>query len=93
MYPVIRPELEAHSKSVWCAPDRAKAWLELALHGRPLKSEAKCDTPIEKVKELGKSLRVTSTPTLILPNGEFIRGGLPAPQLSSALDEAMKARK
>jgi thiol:disulfide interchange protein DsbC len=93
MYPVIRPELEEHSKAVWCAADRGKAWLELALHGRPLKSEAKCDTPIEKVKELGKSLRVTSTPTLILPNGEFIRGGLPAPQLSSALDEAMKAKK
>jgi thiol:disulfide interchange protein DsbC len=93
MYPVIRPELEEHSKAVWCAPERGKAWLELALHGRPAKAEAKCDTPIEKVKELGKSLRVTSTPTLILPNGEFIRGGLPAPQLSSALDEAMKAKK
>ncbi len=90
MYPVIRPELEEHSKAVWCAPDRAKAWLELALHGRPITAAAKCDTPIEKVKELGKSLRVNSTPTLFLANGESIKGGLPAAQLRSALDEAMK---
>ena len=30
MYPVIRPELADHSRAVWCSPDRAKAWLELA---------------------------------------------------------------
>jgi thiol:disulfide interchange protein DsbC len=93
MYPVIRPELEEHSRAVWCAPDRAKAWLELALHGRPITSSAKCDAPIEKVKELGRSLRVNSTPTLILANGESIRGGIPAERLRSVLDEAMKAKK
>jgi thiol:disulfide interchange protein DsbC len=93
MYPVIRPELEEHSRAVWCAPDRAKAWLELALHGRPITAAAKCDAPIDKVKELGKSLRVNSTPTLILANGESIRGGMPAERLRGVLDEAMKAKK
>ncbi len=90
MYPVIRPELAEHSKAVWCAPDRAKAWLDLALHGKPITAKAKCDVPMEKMLELGKSLRVNSTPTIFLATGERLRGGLPPDQMRSVLDEAMK---
>jgi thiol:disulfide interchange protein DsbC len=36
MYPVIRPELADQSRAVWCAPDRSKAWLDLALRGKPI---------------------------------------------------------
>lgn len=90
MYPVIRPELAEHSKAVWCAPDRAKAWLDLALHGKPITAKAKCDVPMEKMLELGKSLRVNSTPTLFLATGERLRGGLPPDQMRNVLDEAMK---
>src|SRR6267378_3824607 len=35
MFPVIRPELAEQSKAVWCSPDRAKAWLDVALRGKP----------------------------------------------------------
>jgi thiol:disulfide interchange protein DsbC len=35
MFPVIRPDLVDQSRAAWCAPDRAKAWLDLALHGKP----------------------------------------------------------
>ncbi len=90
MYPVIRPELAEHSKAVWCAPDRAKAWIDLALHGKPITTKAKCDVPMEKMLELGKSLRVNSTPTTILATGERLRGGLPPEQMRNVLDEALK---
>jgi len=90
MYPVIRPELAEHSKAVWCAPDRARAWIELALHGKPITTKAKCEVPMDKMLELGRSLGVNSTPTIILATGERLRGGLPAEQLRSVLDEAMK---
>ena len=93
MYPVIRPELADHSRAVWCAPDRSKAWLDLALRGKPTATSANCDTPVEKVLELGRSLRVGSTPTLILANGERHVGGLPAAKLRTALDEAAKSPK
>ena len=36
MYPVIRPANKDHSKAVWCSPDRAKAWIDLAL---PLRND------------------------------------------------------
>jgi thiol:disulfide interchange protein DsbC len=92
MYPVIRPQNADHSKAVWCSPDRAKAWLELAIqHKRPAAS-ADCDNPVEKNLELGRSLRVTSTPTLILPTGERVAGGLPLADLLDLLDQAAAAR-
>ncbi len=95
MYPVIRPELADHSKAVWCSPDRAKAWLELAARPKPRvpAAEASCDTPIERVLELGKSLRVSSTPTLFFANGERLRGGLPAAQLRTMLDESARTAR
>ncbi len=95
MYPVIRPELADHSKAVWCSPDRAKAWLDLAARPKPRVpgAEASCDTPIERVLALGKSLRVSSTPTLFFANGERLRGGLPAEQLRTMLDESARAAR
>jgi len=92
MYPVIRPELADHSRAVWCAPDRARAWLDLALRNRPSATGTGCESPIERVLELGKSLGVNSTPTLILPNGERVRGGLPVARLRTVLDDAARAR-
>jgi 2-polyprenylphenol 6-hydroxylase len=87
MYPVIRPMNADHSKAVWCSPDRAKAWLELALdHKRP-SAPASCDNPVEKNLQLGRSLGVNSTPTLILANGDRVSAGLSATDLTQLLDQ------
>ena len=48
MYPVIHPELASQSKAIWCSPDRAKAWLDLALRGKRPTADADCPNPIEK---------------------------------------------
>jgi thiol:disulfide interchange protein DsbC len=89
MYPVIRPENIDHSRAVWCSPDRAKAWLELAAAPRPKVPDAApgCNDPVEKVLTLGRSLGVNSTPTLILANGERLTGGLSAADLKELLDQ------
>ncbi len=88
MYPVIRPELADHSRAVWCSPDRSRAWLDLALRRKPPAVSVACDTPIEKVVELGGKLGVRSTPMLFLASGERVRGGPTAAQLKALLDEA-----
>lgn len=90
MYPVIRPANTAHSKSVWCSADRAKAWLELAAAQRPKVPEAAptCANPVEKTLELGQGLGVNSTPTIFLANGERFAGMLAAPDLADLLDQA-----
>ena len=93
MYPVIRPQNADHSKAVWCSPDRAKAWLELAIqHKRPA-AAASCDNPVEKNLDLGRALRVNSTPTLIFANGEKVSGGMSGPDLIRMLDESAKTAK
>lgn len=93
MYPVIRPQAADHSRAVWCSPDRAKAWLELALdHKRPAASPD-CDNPVEKNLQLGRALRVNSTPTLILANGERVSGGMSAKALQDVLDRVQSEKK
>jgi thiol:disulfide interchange protein DsbC len=93
MYPVIRPEFTDHSKAVWCSPDRAKAWVDLAMRGRRPSAPASCDTPVEKNLELGRSLGVNSTPTLYFANGEKVSGGLPMNDLRQLLDQMAAAPK
>jgi thiol:disulfide interchange protein DsbC len=86
MFPVIRPELAEQSKQVWCSPDRAKAWLDVALRGKPPIAKADCANPVAKNLVLGRSLGVNSTPTLVLANGERVTGGLSAGDLVDVLD-------
>jgi len=93
MYPVIRLENSDHSKAVWCSPDRAKAWLELAAAPQPKIPQASpgCAHPIDKVHELGRKLGVNSTPTLFFTNGERLSGGLGADDLKELLDRSATA--
>ena len=92
MFPVIRPEAADHSRAVWCSKDRAKAWFELAALDKPRIPAAlpTCANPVDKVLELGRSLRVKSTPTLFFGNGERIEGGIPLAQLRAKLDEVAR---
>jgi thiol:disulfide interchange protein DsbC len=95
MYPVIRPENADHSRAVWCSPDRAKAWLELAAAPRPKVPEvaASCANPVDKVLEVGHKLGVNSTPTLFFVNGERVSGGLRPEDLKEMLDQVAAARR
>jgi len=95
MYPVIRPAAADHSRAVWCSKDRAKAWLELAAADRPKipSATANCANPVDKVLELGRSLRVRSTPTLFFANGERTEGGIPIARLRAKLDEVVRPPK
>jgi len=93
MFPVIRPDNADHSRAVWCAPDRAKAWLELAANDTPKvpAGGATCPNPVDKVLELGRSLRVNGTPTLFFPNGERASANWTQEQLRAKLDATARA--
>ncbi|HLX80503.1 MAG TPA: DsbC family protein [Burkholderiales bacterium] len=95
MYPVIRPDNIDQSRAVWCSKDRAKAWLDLAASDRPKVPTAgpSCANPVDKVLELGRSLRVRGTPTLFFANGERAGGGMELAALRAKLDEVAKQTK
>ena len=89
MFPVIRPERIDDSKSVWCAPDRAKAWLDLALR-KKAPTAASCDNPVESIVALGQSIGVRATPTLFFENGERQQGGMSVADLRQRMDLAAR---
>src|SRR5258706_14040103 len=92
MFPVIKPDLADHSKAVWCSPDKSKAWLDLAIRGKPPTASASCDNPVAKNLELGGKLGVNSTPTLFLVNGERVAGAMSAKDLTGMLDQVASSK-
>ena len=92
MFPVIRPDAADHSRAVWCSKDRVKAWLELAAGDKAKVPAARpnCANPVDKVLELGRSLRVKSTPTLFFASGERLEGGLQLAPMRAKLDEVAR---
>jgi thiol:disulfide interchange protein DsbC len=92
MFPVIKPDLADHSKGVWCSPDRAKAWLDLALRGKPPTASPSCENPVAKNLELGHKLGVNGTPTLYLANGERVAGALSPADLREMLDKVASSK-
>ncbi len=93
LYPVIRPESVRQTKAVWCSPDRARAWMDLMFKGVEPRAAPDCDTPVEKILALGRSLGATATPTWILANGQVHSGALPIDEVRQLLDEAAGAKR
>ena len=84
LYPILSQDSHDKSKAVWCSADKSKAWSELMLNGTAPAS-ANCDTPIEKILELGRKFRISGTPTLVFASGERVPGAIPADKLEKLL--------
>jgi len=92
LYPLeqLHPDATRKSKAIWCAPDRSKAWLDWVMKEQLPKSGGDCETPLQKIADLGRSLGVNSTPTIFLRNGRRIQGAYPAEELEKAMNEAAR---
>jgi thiol:disulfide interchange protein DsbC len=90
-YPILSADSDIKSRQAWCAPDRVKAWNELVLQNKIPVNDGTCETPIPKVLELGRKLRVTGTPTIFFQNGKRVPGGVPAARLNKLIDENSRA--
>ncbi len=76
-------------RNVRCAKDPVKSWTNWMVDGRK-PAVANCDVPFEKLKELGRKLRVNGTPNLVFTDGQQVPGYMPAAALEKRLDEAAK---
>lgn len=92
VYPVIRPDSVRLTKSVWCSRDRAKAWNDLMLRDIEPTAAPDCDTPVEKLVALGRSLGATSTPTWFVETGERYSGAIPLEDTRRILDDAARLK-
>lgn len=87
LYPIEQLHRGATEKSrkIWCAQDRAKAWLDAVRRGVVADNPGDCATPIEQLAEFGRRLRITGTPTLFFGDNNRVAGALPAPQIERLL--------
>lgn len=77
LYPILRTESPDKARTIWCAPDRAKAYYDFMLNGREPASGASCSAPVEKWLALGQRMGVRATPTSFATNGQRILGARP----------------
>ncbi|MDR0703246.1 MAG: DsbC family protein [Azoarcus sp.] len=94
LYPILSPDSTSMSRNIWCARDKAVAWVNWVVENKtpPL---ANCDSAvIERNMELGRKLRITGTPTLFFADGSRAGGYLDADALEQRLEAgAVKADK
>lgn len=86
-YPILAPDSEVKSRKAWCAADRGAAWDALMRSGKVPDNAGSCDNPVARVRELGRRLNVTGTPTMFFPNGKRVPGAVTLQQLEKLLDE------
>lgn len=88
LYPILTPTSVDKAKGVWCAADRGKAWNELMLKGIS-PAASKCDAAaIDKLLALGRTFKITGTPTIIFADGSRASGFMPAAELEKAITAA-----
>jgi thiol:disulfide interchange protein DsbC len=87
LYPILRPESPDKARTIWCAPDRVKAYYDFMLNGRDPAPTANCSAPVEKWLALGQKIGVRATPTSFTVNGQRIMGARPE-ELVRLINEA-----
>jgi thiol:disulfide interchange protein DsbC len=90
VYPILSPDSMEKGKSIWCSPDRLKAWQDLMLRSKAPTSKPSCDTPLDQVVALGQRLKINGTPSTFFEDGERIAGALPKDRIEAKLAAASK---
>lgn len=95
LYPIesLHSTAVARSKSIWCAPDKNKAWEDAMLRNVLPKNEGKCENPVDKNVALAKKLRIFGTPALIFDDGRMVPGMVPAAQLEKLFQQSDNVNK
>lgn len=90
LYPRARVGEPSYNKavSVWCAEDRAQA-LTKAKSGEPV-AERRCANPVQRNMELGRTLGITGTPTIVTPQGKIIPGYVSPERLTAILESGLQ---
>lgn len=90
LYPILGADSGEKSKAIWCSKDRGQAWLDWMTRDQPAPAAATmCDTTaLTRNVELGRTYKITGTPTLIFSNGTRVPGAIDAPQIEKMLSES-----
>lgn len=95
LYPLdsLHPQARKKAQRVWCASDRAAAWLALMLENQAPDNNGDCDNPVQATVLLAEKLGIRGTPALVFPNGRKVSGAVPAAEIERLLRETEKSKK
>jgi thiol:disulfide interchange protein DsbC len=90
LYPILGPDSVEKSKAIWCAKDKGKTWQDWMVHEQSLPGTAPmCDTAaLKRNVELGRTYKITGTPTLFFTNGARVPGAIDTQQIENHLADA-----
>jgi thiol:disulfide interchange protein DsbC len=87
LYPILGPDSNDKSRNLWCAKDRAGAWMDWMLRAKAA-PEASCDVAaLARNVEFGRKYKITGTPTMILADGRRVPGAIGAQDVEKLLAE------
>ena len=87
LYPILGPDSLEKSRNIWCAKDKAKAWLDWMVREQ-VPAKGSCDTAaLQRNVEFGRKWRINGTPTLVFADGSRIPGAISAQQVEQKLAE------
>ena len=84
--PLLGADSRDKARSIWCSPDRARAWSDWMLRGIPPKpARDGCEDPIDLNAELAEKLQIGGTPIALSPDGRRLIGAVSSEQLATLL--------
>ena len=95
LYPVLGPDSNDKSRSIWCSKDAMKTWRAWMIDGAaPAKVAGACDSAaIERNTAFGRKHRINGTPAILFEDGQRVPGAMPAAEVEKRLAEAAKPAK
>lgn len=95
LYPLaqLHPKAPEVARSIWCSPDRVKAWDDYMLNKTAPTAAGTCPNPVDKVVEYGQGKHISGTPTLFFEDGRRVPGAIPGDQIEKFLAQAQGAAK
>jgi thiol:disulfide interchange protein DsbC len=86
LYNILSEDSFVKSKNIWCSSDRAKAWDDWMINGKPAPAAPEnCKTPNEEVLALGQKLHIQGTPAIFFTDGSRIPGAVDQKTLEAKL--------
>jgi thiol:disulfide interchange protein DsbC len=88
LYPILGNDSVEKSKAIWCAKDKGKSWQDWMVREQAVPQGSTCDTSaLARNVELGRTYKITGTPTLFFSNGTRVPGAIDNKQIEKLLAE------
>jgi len=95
LYPVLGPDSNEKSRSIWCSKDAMKTWRAWMIDGvTPPRAMGACNTTaIERNTAFGRKYGVNGTPAILFEDGRRVPGAMSAADVEKRLTEAVRPGK